>query len=68
VPKPKEPTNRRLLRVRQAATYLSLSCWSLRNLIAAGKLPAVQINEGGPFLIDLADLDRFVESNKHTAM
>jgi excisionase family DNA binding protein len=56
--------SRRLLRLRAAADYLSLSPWKLRSLIQAGRLPVVQDGEGSPFLIDVRDLDEYVERNK----
>jgi excisionase family DNA binding protein len=56
--------NRRLLRLKAAAEYLSLSPWKLRSLIQAGRLPVVQDSEGSPFLLDVRDLDGYVERNK----
>jgi excisionase family DNA binding protein len=57
---------RRLLRTAEAAEYLACSPWKLRKLIADGKLPVVQDVEGAPFLLDVRDLDGFIERNKHT--
>jgi excisionase family DNA binding protein len=62
--RPNSAPNRRLLRLKTAAVYLSLSPWKLRALIQDGKLPVVQDTEGSPFLLDLRDLDAFVERNK----
>jgi excisionase family DNA binding protein len=59
---------RRLLRTRQAAEYLSLSTWKLRRLIAYGQLPVVQAEEGAPFLLDIRDLDGYIERNKRTSL
>lgn len=56
--------NPRLLRLKVAAEYLSLSPWKLRRLIQEGRLPVVQDCEAGPFLLDVRDLDLFVERNK----
>jgi len=56
--------SRRLLRLKAAAEYLSLSPWKLRSLIQAGRLPVVQDGEGSPFLVDVRDLDVYVERNK----
>ena len=56
--------NPRLFRLKMAAEYLSLSPWKLRRLIQEGRLPVVQDCEGGPFLLDVRDLDGFVERNK----
>ena len=49
-----------------ASDYLSLSPWKLRRLIQEGRLPVVQDCEGGPFLLDVRDLDGFIERNKRT--
>ena len=59
-------TNRRLFKLKMAAEYLSLSPWKLRRLIQEGQLPVVQSGDGGPFLLDVRDLDAFVERNKRT--
>lgn len=56
---------RRLLRTKQAATYLSMSEWKLRRLIQNEIIPFVQDQRGGPFLVDVRDLDAYIESNKH---
>jgi excisionase family DNA binding protein len=56
--------NKRLLRTREAADYLSVSAWKVRRLIQDGRLPVVQHGEGAPFLLDLRDLDGYIERNK----
>lgn len=56
--------SRRLLRLKAAAEYLSLSPWKVRSLIQAGRLPVVQDGEGSPFLLDVRDLDSYVDRNK----
>lgn len=56
--------SRRLLRLKVAAEYLSLSPWKLRSLIQDRRLPVVQDSEGSPFLLDVRDLDGYVERNK----
>ena len=48
---------RRLLRTKQAAAYLSMSEWKLRRLIQSAIFPIVQDHDGGPFLLDVQDLD-----------
>ena len=62
----KTPANpvRRLLRTAEAAECLSCSPWKLRRLIQDGKLPVVADGEGVPFLLDLRDLDAYIERNK----
>jgi hypothetical protein len=58
------PSVRRLLRLREAAQYLSLSPWKLRHIIQSGGLPIVKYNENAPWLLDMRDLDGWVERNK----
>lgn len=58
------PIKRRLLRLKDAAIYLSLSPWKLRRLVWERRLPVVQDGEGSPFLFDQSDLDSYVESHK----
>ena len=60
--------NKRLLRSAEAADYLGVSVWTLRRLIQTGDLPVVQRGEAGKFLVDLRDLDGFIERNKRTAV
>lgn len=38
----------------------------VRKMIANGKLPHVQDEEGGPFMLDIRDLDAWVEKLKTT--
>ena len=58
---------KRLLKVKQAAVYLSLSTKKLRRLVQAGSLPVIR---GGantaPWLLDVRDLDTWIERNKET--
>ena len=57
----------RLLRTNQAATYLGIGEKAVRALILQGELPYVQMKAGNsPFLLDMRDLDRFIERNKFT--
>lgn len=57
---------RRLLRIKAASEYLSLSPWKLRQLIQDGKLPVVQDTDGSPFLLDVRDLDGWLERSKRS--
>jgi excisionase family DNA binding protein len=54
----------RLLKVKEAAQYLSISTWKIRRLIGDRQLPYLQFEAYGPFLLDVADLDAFIEANK----
>lgn len=58
--KPRDP--KRLYSVSEAATYLGRSEWGLRYMIAVGRLPVVR--DGRRVLLDILDLDAFVERNK----
>ena len=42
---------------KQEAEYLSMSEWKLRRLIQDAIIPFFQDHEGGPFLLDVRDLD-----------
>jgi excisionase family DNA binding protein len=61
----KIPT-RRYLKVKAAADYLGYSPWKVRDLIRNGKLPYVQDGESGPFMLDIVDLDAYMEKHKIT--
>jgi len=61
------PPRRRLLRLTPAAEYTSLSTWKLRQLIQTGQIPVVQPEDGSPFLVDVRDLDGWIERNKRIA-
>ncbi|HEY1759966.1 MAG TPA: excisionase family DNA-binding protein [Bryobacteraceae bacterium] len=63
---PTATLQRRLIRTKEAANYLSMSDWKLRRLIQEGTFPVVQDHEGGPFLLDVRDLDGYIDSNKRT--
>lgn len=70
------PVEPRLLNMRQAAAYLGLSYWSLRDYVLAGLIPVVEFPPLRPregdrarktlrrVLVDREDLDRFIESRK----
>jgi excisionase family DNA binding protein len=55
---------RRLLRTKEAAEYLSVSPWKLRKLVQDGQLPIVQDSDGAAWRVDIRDLDAFIERNK----
>lgn len=55
----------RLLDIADSARYLSMSDKAIRELIQEGQLPYLQKVPGrSPYLIDIRDLDRWVEKNK----
>jgi len=53
---------RRLLSVKEAAAYLSVSVWTVRGLGWSGEIPVVKI--GRRVLYDREDLDNFIEQSK----
>ena len=55
---------RRLLKVKQAAEYLSISPRTLRGLVQAQELRIVKLGNRGPWLLDVQDLDQFIEARK----
>jgi excisionase family DNA binding protein len=55
----------RLVRIKEAAVYLGMSTWKLRDLVQQGRLPVIR-GEGtyAPWLFDVRDLDDFVNKEK----
>jgi excisionase family DNA binding protein len=58
------PITPRLLRTREAAQYLSMSPWQVRNLAHEGKLPFVAEEGSCVWRFDRDDLDCFITDNK----
>jgi excisionase family DNA binding protein len=58
----------RLLRLKEAAHYISVSPWKLRALIQNGEIPVVKNGDGvaGVWLLDLRDLDEWISRTKVT--
>lgn len=54
------PITPRLVTIKQAAAYCSCSIWAIRQVIWSKELRACKI--GNHFLIDRADLDRFIDA------
>jgi excisionase family DNA binding protein len=52
----------RLLSQQEAAAYLGISYWTLRDLTFRGEVPHVKI--GRRILIDRLDLDAYLEQSK----
>jgi excisionase family DNA binding protein len=62
-------SSRRLLSLRDAAAYLGLSYWTLRDLVNAGTIKPVRLPLGAGrdlrrILLDRRDLDDLVERSK----
>ena len=60
------PLHPRLLPLKEAAAYLGLSVWSMRERIWAGDIPVVQFPGGRKQFIDTNDINQFIERNKRT--
>ena len=58
------PSSPRLLSIRDAANELGVSAWTLRDLIAAGTLRAVQPPGVRRIWLDRRDIDRAIEAWK----
>ena len=58
------PVSPRLLPLKDAATYLGLTVWAMRERIWAGQIPVVQFPGGRKQYIDIQDLEAFIQSNK----
>lgn len=57
----------RLLRISEAANYLRVSKWQLRNIVNRGEIPIVRVHDckgHSPHVFDVHDLDAFVEKQK----
>ena len=58
------PTGGRLIRLKEAAFYLGMSEWTIRQMAHAGQLKFIQRESGSPMLFDRNDLDTWIEEAK----
>ena len=58
--------NPRLLPLKDAAQWLGLTVWAMRERIWAGQIPVVQFPGGRKQYVDTKDLEAFIERNKRT--
>jgi len=56
----------RAFTIRQAAAYLNVSVWAIRDLLRRGEIKRVPL-PGKKFLIDRTDLDVYFEALKKAA-
>ncbi len=54
----------RLMRVKEASKYLALSPGSIRAMVQRGELPAVIAGDNAPWLLDVKDLDAWIDRHK----
>jgi hypothetical protein len=64
----RDSSARRLLRLKSASEYLSISPAKLREIVQREGLPVIQLSEDGhaPWLLDVRDLDAWVERTKRS--
>jgi excisionase family DNA binding protein len=60
-------SERRLLKVKQAAEYLGCSPFKIRRLAHDGELAIIEDCPGSPWRIDIKDLDKWVDSHKQAS-
>lgn len=53
-----------LVRIRQAAQFLGLSEWTVRQMAHEGELRFIQRTPRSPMLFDLADLNEWIQRSK----
>jgi predicted site-specific integrase-resolvase len=58
--------NPRLLPLKEAAQWLGLTVWAMRERIWAGQIPVVQFPGGRKQYVDVQDLESFIQNNKKT--
>jgi len=60
------PMSSRLLPLKEAAKWLGLTVWAMRERIWAGDIPVVRFPGGRKMYLDIRDLESFIERNKVT--
>jgi len=60
------PIAPRLLPLKQAAQWLGLTTWAMRERVWAGDIPFVKFPGGRKMFIDTKDLEAFIQRNKMT--
>jgi len=55
---------KRLYSIEDAAEYLGRSVWGVREMLYAGKIPFIR--DGRRILLDIRDMDEWIERNKTT--
>ncbi len=58
-----EQVKARLLSTEDAATYLAVSPWQIRQLVHAGTLPAIRTGARS-WRFDVVDLDSYIDAQK----
>ncbi len=59
------PITPRLVKTKQAAEYLAVSQWKLRNLVQQGLIPYIEDGGGtSPWRFDVRDLDSYIDRSR----
>jgi len=56
----------RLLPLKDAAQWLGLTVWAMRERIWSGQIPVVQFPGGRKMYVDTQDLEKFIQRNERT--
>lgn len=62
---PKYKGQKRLFSIKEASVYLGVSPWAVRELIWKGSIGQIKI--GRRVLIDVQDIDLWIDQNKQTS-
>ncbi len=62
----RNPKEKRLYTLKEAAEFLARSTWAVRELIWAGDIPGVRQDGGRKIYLDVEDLNAYIEKNKST--
>jgi excisionase family DNA binding protein len=54
----------RVLKTNDAAAYLGISAWKLRNLVQSGEISYIAGDGTSPWLFDKQELDQWIETRK----
>jgi excisionase family DNA binding protein len=60
----KNRPSKRLYSIPEAAVYLGRTDWAIREMLWAGKIPCIR--DGRRVLLDVNDMDRWIEKQKTT--
>jgi predicted site-specific integrase-resolvase len=58
------PLAPRLLSLKEAANWLGLSIWAMRERVWAGDIPVVRFKGGRKIYVDVQDAEKLIRDNK----
>ena len=62
-----QPTQRRLLKTKEAAIYLRYSAGTLRQRVHDGQIPVIVFEtDGHEWRFDIRDLDAYIDAHRQT--